>query len=379
MQPFLWAAPWLLFPLVVILVLRRKPHVRDFAPARSGPLVSIIVPARNEAVNVGRCVSSLLSASYTNREIIIVDDGSTDATGDIAHEIARRSRHAARVLRTGQLREGWVGKSWACWTGYRAARGDLLLFTDADTTHSPDLLAHAVGALQATRAGLVSLLPRQVMGSFWERVVLPHIFLGIMLRFPSSARVSRTRKPRHVIANGQFMLLTRSAYEAFGGHQAVRREVVEDLAMAQGLVRQGNRILLAHAEDLMETRMYRSLREITEGWSKNLALGVRLSMPPALGTIALWAAVPLGIVLWVLPPAILVAGVLLPSLAPYRWWAALATGGSLLGWLYTHLFMGSSIGAAVLYPLGGAVASFLVGRSALRGNRVEWRGRRYEV
>ncbi len=380
MRLLLLSAPWLLFPMLAIVLLRRRPRIRDYEPAYGDlPLVSIIVPARNEAINIGPCLASLLSSSYPRKEIIVVDDGSTDATGDIARALAERAEREITVISTAPLPEGWVGKSWACWTGYRESRGELLLFTDADTRHGTELLGHVVGAQQKTGAGLVSLLPRQRLESFWERVILPHVFFGIMLRFPSSHLVNRTRNPRNVIANGQFMLLPRPSYEAFGGHQHVRGQVVEDAAIAQAVVRLGRRMLLAHAHDEMETRMYRSLREIVEGWSKNLALGARISLPPALGTLALWIGVLAGIGLWVVPPVVLLAGFLVRTLAPFREWAAITSGASLAGWLYTDLRMRAGITAALLYPLGAVFTSFLLVRSAIRGNRVAWRGRHYRV
>src|SRR5687767_4141658 len=243
MLNFVLAAPWLLFPVLAVILLRRRPRITNYEPAYADPpLVSIIVPARNEAINIGHCLSSLVTSSYPHREIIVVDDASTDSTGDIARAFADREPGQITVVNNDPLPEGWVGKSWACWTGYQRSRGELLLFTDADTRHGEDLLAHAVGAQTRTSAGLVSLLPRQRMESFWERVILPHIFLAIMIRFPNSDRVSRTRNPRSVIANGQFMLLPRGTYEAIGGHRAVRGYVVEDLAIAQAVVRSGQRM-----------------------------------------------------------------------------------------------------------------------------------------
>ncbi|MEX2284758.1 MAG: glycosyltransferase family 2 protein [Gemmatimonadota bacterium] len=380
MLNFLMAAPWLLFPVFVIVLLRRRPRITDYEPAYGElPLVSIIVPARNEAINIGHCLSSLVTSSYPHREIIVVDDDSTDSTGDIARAFAEREPGQITVVNNDPLPEGWVGKSWACWTGYQRSRGELLLFTDADTRHGEDLLAHAVGAQNRTSAGLVSLLPRQRMESFWERVILPHIFLAIMIRFPNSGRVSRTRNPRSVIANGQFMLLPRGTYEAIGGHRAVRGYVVEDLAIAQAVVRSGQRMLLAHAYDVMDTRMYRSLREIIEGWTKNIALGAQLTLPPGIGILALWLGVLAGVVLWVVPPIVLAAGFLVGALARFREWALIATLASLVGWLYTHLRMGAGVRAVLLYPLGALLSSFVVARSAIRGNRVEWRGRRYRV
>ncbi|MGH7468790.1 MAG: glycosyltransferase [Longimicrobiales bacterium] len=380
MNPFLQAAPWIAFPLLVPILLRRRPRLRD-CPSATGelPRVSIILPARNEAINIGPCVGTLLATSYPNREIIIVDDGSTDGTGELARALAERAPHDVRVVQTQPLPPDWIGKSWACWTGFREARGELLLFTDADTRHEPTLLTRAVGALQHANASLLSLLPRQQLVTFWERLVLPQVFLGISMRYANAGRVNRTRNPRHVLANGQFLLLKRSTYERIDGHHAVRAEVVEDVALAQRTVSIGEPILLLHAAEFMQTRMYRSLREIVEGWSKNLALGARMAFPPRVGQLVPWLVIVLLLGLWLTPPVLLLGSFFYGALAPLRLWALTATTASLAGWIYVHLHMRSSLGPALLFPLGTLVTCFILGRSAWRGRRVEWRGRRYDV
>ncbi|MGH8436794.1 MAG: glycosyltransferase [Pseudomonas sp.] len=380
MPPLLLAAPWIAFPLLVPLLLRKRPRLRDFQPAAGAqPLVSIIVPARNEAINIGPCLATLQNSCYQNKEIIVVDDGSTDATGDVARAFAERTSAALRVVETAPLPSGWIGKSWACWTGYQEARGELLLFTDADTRHDQDLLALAVGALDQSGVSLLTLLPRQIMESFWERVVLPHVFLGISLRFASVSHINRTRNPRQVLANGQFLLMPRASYERMDGHQAVRHDVVEDVALAQHVIVSGERLLLLHAPDYIETRMYRSLPEIIEGWSKNLALGMRRTVPALLAPVIIWFSVLLGLLLWVVPPTVLLGSLFLGELAPYRVWALYASAASLAGWLYVNLSMRSGITAAVLFPIGSLLTCFLMARSALRGSRVVWRGRTYDV
>src|SRR5207237_1424880 len=139
------------------------------------------------------------------------------------------------------------------------------LFTDADTRHHQQLLGHAVSALRENNADLATVLPRQLMIGFWERIVLPHVFVAIMLRFHDVKRIINARSPRDAIANGQFMMFSREGYEKIGGHESVRGNVVEDLRLAQRVVEEGGKVYAGHAEDLMETRMYRSLGGIVEG------------------------------------------------------------------------------------------------------------------
>jgi len=173
-------------------------------------MVSVIVPARNEERNIATVLSSILASTYEPFELLVVDDRSTDATASVVSAV-----HDARLrlVRGGNLPAGWFGKPWACFQGYTHARGDVLLFTDADTHHQPALLSHAVGSLLAERADLVTVAPRQRCISFWERIVMPQIWFLLALRYSPSS-VNRARNPRDVIANGQFILTTRAAYEA---------------------------------------------------------------------------------------------------------------------------------------------------------------------
>lgn len=373
------AMPWIVFAILVPILLRRRVRINCYAPpaADVAPLVSIIVPARNEAENITMCLSTLLLTDYPRWELIVVDDNSVDGTADIVRMIAARSGGMVRLIEGEPLPNGWLGKSWACWQGYKAARGEVLLFTDADTRHHAGLLGHAVGAALHEKADLTTVLPRQLMEGFWERVVLPHVFVAIMLRFHDVSRISKARTPRDAIANGQFMLFLRSSYEAIGGHERVRGNVVEDLRLAQLVVEDRKMVFAAHAEDLMETRMYRSLGGIIEGWSKNLALGSKQAVAPWLAPIVPWLLGFLALAFWVAPPAILTASFFTPVNSFARGWSLSATVVSLLFWMAAHAGFRIPMLHAVLYPVGAMVTSFMFFRSAFRGEIVAWRGRRY--
>jgi len=370
------ALPWVLAPLLHPVLIRRRPRLRDHAApaAQDAPFVSIIVPARNEAENIGACVASLLRARYPRYEIIVVDDRSTDGTGAIVRILAEHHTGRVRIVEGGALPEGWVGKCWACWQGYREARGELLLFTDADTRHDRDLLGHAVGAARTTGANLVTVFPRQRMVGFWECVILPHIFTAILARYNDLARMNRTTNPRNVIANGQFILFDRQGYEVVGGHEAVRGEIVEDLRLAQLIVSKGHRMYAAHANDLMETRMYRSFAGIVEGWTKNLAGGARQSVPRVLRPAVPWLIGLVMLFLWVVPPLALVAQLPAPRPAPL-----LASGASLVFWGVAYHRLGVRPTWALIFPLGAIVTALLFFRSAARGGRVMWKGRMYDT
>src|ERR1043165_2619444 len=171
------AAPWLLVLLVVLFrYATRRPRLRDYEPLTTGPLVSVIIPARNEARNLELCVRSVLATHSSPIEVIVVDDRSTDGTAEIVEPATGRRLH---LIRGAEPPAGWFGKQWAIMQGYLAATGDLLLFADADTRHERELIGRAVAALQAERVDLCSVLPRQEMRTFWERVIQPHVMLAL--------------------------------------------------------------------------------------------------------------------------------------------------------------------------------------------------------
>jgi chlorobactene glucosyltransferase len=333
----------------------------------------VVIPARNEAHNIERCARSALAGRYQDLEVIVVDDRSSDGTGEIVERLARTPEARGRLVlvRGAELEPGWFGKPWALVQGYRVARGALLLFADADTRHGAELVGRAVTAREREHVDLLSLVPRQEMVTFWERLVQPHVMLALQARVGDLRRVNRTRVAWEAIANGQFILVTRASYEAVGTHEAVRGTVVEDLALAQAYVRHGRDVFLAHAPEDMSVRMYRSLGEVVEGWSKNLALGAPLMAPPirVLRGLLPWL-IWLPVLAWVGPPVVwAVAG---------SGWAAAATLISLALWLQLYWRERAPPLYALLYPLGALLVAYIMLRSAWRGGaRVEWKGRVY--
>jgi chlorobactene glucosyltransferase len=370
------ALPWLAPFAALARLADRRPNLSDVAPI-AGPLVSIVIPARNESETIEAVVGSILASSYAAFELLVVDDRSTDDTAAIVERLAAGNPHL-RLVRGEPLPEGWYGKPWACAQGARAGAGALLLFTDADTRHEPELLGRAVAAMARERADLVTVAPHQRCVTFWERLVMPQIWLLLGLRY-HPREVNRARRERDVIANGQFILTTREAYDAVGTHAGVRHEVAEDLALAQAYLRQGRRIHFAFAERLMETRMYQSLAQLVEGWSKNVYLGGRRSFP---GEPVLRALVPVMLLaamgFWLLPPLVLVAGALGAGTGALAHAALIATGLSVLFWGLISYGMKIPVTYGLMYPLGALTAIYIVLRSTWRGERrVEWRGRVY--
>jgi|HubBroStandDraft_4_1064222.scaffolds.fasta_scaffold147016_2 glycosyltransferase involved in cell wall biosynthesis len=227
------------------------------------PEVSVIVPARNEAACLADCLRSLAGQDGPSYEVIVVDDQSTDATHSIAESFP------VRVISADPLPPGWSGKCNAVWSGAKAARGQWLLFTDADTKHSPHSISAGLSEAAGFDAALLSYSPKQEVRSFAERALMPVIF----------AELAATYRPKDVCdpnspvaaANGQYLLIRRDVYDAVGGHAAVARAILEDVELAKR-VKQAGGLLRFRVSDVVSTRMYRSFSQMWEGWTKNLAL-----------------------------------------------------------------------------------------------------------
>jgi len=377
--PLCCAAPWILGPIVIVLRSRRSRDLADVsaAPPADPPLVSAIIPARNERKHIEACLRSVLATTYPALEVIVVDDHSTDTTGSLARGIAAVDPRL-RVLDNLALPAGWLGKQWACATGAAAAGGEILLFADADTRHTPTLVARSVNAMRASAADLFTLAGRQDMHSAWERLVQPQIFALLASRYGGSEQVTNARRPVDVIANGQFIMMPATVYRAQGGHAAVRDKAAEDLALAQRFKAAGLRVVLMMATDFLSTRMYEGLRELVAGWGKNVfAAGRETALGGAAGRAAFPVLLPL-VPLTILAPAI-VLPVAAVGLLPAGWlvWSGVCVAASLAFWISVYGYMRQRVWWALLYPVGAAVVFYIMLRAVLRGRRIEWKERAY--
>ena len=192
----------------------------QYPPAKEYPFVSVLIPARNEEHTIGTCLSSLLDQDYPDYEVIVLNDNSTDDTSGILEQLAGRYSRL-RVIQGAPLPEGWLGKHWACHQLYLAAKGDLFLFTDADTCHTPDMLRTSVSALIAENADLISAFPQEDMGTWGERLLVPIMCWGIFTFIPIRL-VQKMHWALLAISIGQFMLFRRAGYELVGGFERVR-------------------------------------------------------------------------------------------------------------------------------------------------------------
>jgi glycosyltransferase involved in cell wall biosynthesis len=228
-------------------------------------VVSVIVPARNEQDSLGMCLESLIAQQGIAFEIIVVDDHSSDRTREIAASFPQ-----VKALEARSLPPGWTGKANAVTCGAQQARGAWFLFTDADTVHKPASLARAILEAQQTGVDLLSYSPEQEVHSFFERSVMPVIFAELATRYKPS-EVSDPNSDA-AAANGQYVLVSRAAYDAVGGHAANAGSLLEDVELARAVKRSGRKILFRFAADQVRTRMYRSTTQLIEGWTKNLVL-----------------------------------------------------------------------------------------------------------
>lgn len=373
------AAPWVLLPPLAMLRMLRSRSLAEVSPEPPipSPLVSVIVPARNEARNIERCVRSLLATAYPTVEVIVVDDHSTDSTGELARKVGQ-SDDRLRVIANPDLPNGWFGKQWACATGADVAQGELLLFTDADTEHAPDLLPRAVNEMRATNVGLLTVAGRQEMRSFWERLLQPQVFWMLLARYGGTESVNGARRAEDVIANGQFMLFRREAYFAVGGHAAVRDKVAEDLALAQLFFRTGRGVRLVRGDDQLSTRMYASLAELVAGWGKNVFAGGVHAMPGgAFGRMIFPIVLPLAPLLTIFPTLALCFAIATGRGGSLLLWSMICVVANLTWWTLIYRGFQQRVWYAILHPLGAAALLFIIVRAIIRGRRVGWKGREY--
>lgn len=364
---------------------------RDRPDPAGEPSVSVIVPARNEEGNIRRCVTSLLEQDYSNYEVIVVDDDSTDETPRILDEIAQQHPRGDRlwVLRLRALPPHWAGKPHAIHSGVQEAHGHWLLFTDADTWHAPNALCSAVTRASADHLDLLSLVTRQELPGFWNKVLMPMAYLGISMQYP----IDKVNDPNSsiAIANGQFILMRRSVYERLGGYARpdLRETLIDDRDLAYVVKKSGYRMRFVDGRTLVHVHMYQGLKEAWRGWRKNVYLGTR-------GGISFMLLQLIGLPLVSIVPFLLPALAGLLRLFPaYRRrrgsvgsvtineaWQATVMELSLL--LAYRRWIDSELGVpwyyALTHPLAGAVFEGILAQSTWRilsGKGVDWRGRQY--
>ena len=379
--PLLAAAPWLAAVVIVLWRVTQTRRLDEYSaePPPDTPPLTVIVPARNEAANIARCVESLCASTYPALDLIVVDDHSTDGTGDLARA-AGAGDARLRVVKAPDLEPGWLGKQWACSYGASLARGRVLCFTDADTVHGPDLHVRSVRALLDRRADLLSVAGMQELGTFWERLVQPQVFALLFARYGGGEIVSRATRPEDVIANGQYLLFQRPSYDTLGGHASVRGKIAEDLALAMRAKRHGMQVHLIEGLDQLSTRMYASLAALVRGWMKNVYAGGIETLPAGRVWRLLYPVMLLTpIVFWLAPPLALGLRALGLASSGVGTWAVITSAILFAWWMIVYGAMTRRPWYALAAPAGNLLLGYIFLRAIARGTRVEWKGREYDV
>lgn len=371
--------------LIIIYWIHNQYHldivVTPALPPADAPLISVCIPARNEEINIRRCIDAVLHQDYPNFEVVVLDDRSMDATADILRQLANQNDRL-KVLNGSDLPEGWAGKPHALYQASAAAKGEWLCFVDSDTFLTRNALSSVYAKAVETKADLFTIMTRQILGSFWERTVMPLVMTALSVGF--SPRKVNDPSRRDAVANGQFIFIKRSIYDLIGGHERVKGQIVEDKALSENVKWNGHRLVVADGMQVASTRMYTSLGTMWEGWTKNIYLGLRdhpsLLLLGAFGaTLALLAALFLPV--WPLL-----------GLAWYLngggWMALFILLEALLVWGYLVCIravaaqkMEISRWYAWTTPLGAGVFAAMMLTSAWKvvsGQGVTWRGRTYQ-
>ena len=369
---------WIFLIKSMIDSIRLTPHLDKFErKEHTNPKVSVILPARNEEEFIEKCLDSLIEQDYTNYEIIVVDDSSDDATGKIISEYAKKNSKIIPV--NAQIKpDGWMGKNWACMEGYKKATGELLLFTDADTKHSQNVISLAVSHLLSFNLDALSAIPKMRTMDFWTRITLPMISTFLHTRF-SAIRVNDPSK-KTAYFFGSFFIIKQKTYKDVGMHEGVKHEIIEDGALGKKVKESGHKIKMTRGDHLIEAVWARDKSTL---WNALKRLMIPLYLQNEKIAIGIFFAV---LFLLFMP---------FPILAYSALWVLETTSFSIL---FVASFVASImiyIGAiievkkllqlrlidALFAPLGSLVVvlGFLGGLLQAKNSTVSWRGRKYSM
>jgi chlorobactene glucosyltransferase len=348
----------------------------------NAPLISVCIPARDEERNIRTCVEAVLNQDYPNLEVIVLDDRSTDSTPEILRQLVAQN-DKLKIIHGSDLPAGWAGKPHALYQASAVARGDWLCFIDADTFLAPEALSSCYAKALETDADMFTIMTFQILGSFWEKTVMPLVMTALSVGF--SPRKVNDPTTKDAIANGQFIMIKRPVYDAIGGHESVRNSIVEDKAISEQVKWKGYRLVVADGTKMARTRMYTSLPEMWEGWTKNIYLGLRDQAGLLwLGVFGVFLAFMASFFLPIWPLLGLVW-----SLNGGGWMAAAVIFEALLLWVYlvsVRARAASGMKISPLYalttPLGAGVFGAMMFTSAWRvvlRKGVTWKGRTYQT
>lgn len=232
------------------------------------PRVSILIPARNEATNIGICLESLRNQDYPDYEILVLDDNSSDNTADIVNAIVNKDKKV-KLIQGKPLPKGWAGKTYACHQLAKNATGKWIIFTDADTKHEPNMIRSVLAIALKYNTSLLSGFPRQITDSFSQKITVP-VFNFIVMSWMPLWWLHKGKKPRPSFANGQFLMFPANEYWRIGGHEAVKSRILEDVWMGAEVYKKGGRVLAVDLSPVVQCHMYRSFGAMWHGFAKSI-------------------------------------------------------------------------------------------------------------
>jgi hopene-associated glycosyltransferase HpnB len=341
-------------------------------PAAREPLVSVVIPARDEEATIGAALGSHFESAWPSREVILVDDGSHDRTEAVAREAAAGAPCRFEIVRPGDVPEGWVGKVRAMDAGVREARGRYILFTDADIVFSPDLMTNLVRESETHGLGLNSRMVLLAARSFWERLLVPAFVFFFCLMYPFRA-VAKPRTKTAAAAGG-CMLVAREALEAAGGMAGIKDAIIDDMALARRIKGAGFPLRLALTKKAQSLRRYERLRDFWQTVARTAFTELKYSW------LRLGATAIAMILAFVVPIASACAGLGSGEAGM----AALGLAALALSLLlyYPHVaFLGVPARYVLLFPLVGVLYLAMTWHSAARyagGTRSVWKERAYK-
>ncbi len=341
--------------------------------AEPAPLISVLIPARNEEENIETCLKSLQKQDYPNFSVLVLDDNSTDSTAELVEGMAAKDERI-RLIKGEPLPEGWAGKPFACHQLAEKARGSWLLFIDADTTHAPHMLRSTLAIALELKPSLLSGFPRQMAESLPEKIAMPLMYFATMIWLPLWW-LHRSKEPRPSLAIGQFLLFPREEYWRIGGHMAVKDRILEDIWLGVETVRHGGRHIAIDLSAVFYCRMYRNMGAMWEGFVKFMYSVTALSPAAIVGLLAA------GFIFCLAPFYWLWNG-FLSTAAPtdWRFIAAFQTAMIIfMRWLVDNHFRQSLL-STFLHPIGFSflfAAGLYGGWREMVGLGVRWKDRIY--
>lgn len=366
------------FVLVLILIAltntKNFKRLEEYPESSRRPKISILVPARNEENNIAACVVSLLDQKYPDFEVIVLDDDSNDRTLSILQSLKTRGQRL-KVIKGSPLPPGWIGKHWACHQLAQVASGELLLFTDADTRHHPETLIRAVSAFYSEDADFLTALPREEAHTLGEKLTIPIMSFGISSFLPMKI-AHRSPSPILTLTVGQFMMFRRKSYEQVGGYEGVRHCVLDDVELGRKVKAHGLQWRIVDAQNYVNCRMYTSLSEVYEGFSKNLYATFGKSILIYLPT---WIWLSLVFIFPVVVLGLAISGAYISQSMMLL--ALITVGCSLILWGITHIRFRYPVYLTFLYPVSVFLWVVMAMRSMLMtiAGQNTWKGRSLNI